>query len=651
MNLDDINMKEIKPSEVDEVVSELDDDEEKEEFKEKYSEMIEEKYEESKPEEQTKDKWLCVSCGSEFELERGEEPLKCEGTCGKNINKTKFKALTGPFKYFQKNPMTGRTSFSPMILGEDIIDQHQIITDDTTEEIYVWKGNYYSNEGERFIKKKAQKRLHGASSTSMKNKVVDWIMHDEKTSIPTDEFNKNPHMVGVENGVLDTKNRKLEDPDPEKHIITTKIPVEYDPEAKFEDSNIKEFLGEVFYEEDLPTIQEYLGTILFKTYDFKKAMVLVGPTNTGKSTFLKLVERFIGEENCSSETLKKLCDKDFRKVNLFGKMANMGKELTAVDKIRNTDVFKSLVGGDTVSAEKKHVQETKEFENFAKLMFSCNDLPRISKMDDAWWGRWLILTVDKNEFSEGEDDRVRQKKLMDRLTEPEEFSALLNWALDGLERVMKNDEFTVSERTERGKEKWIRQTDSLRAFVNLHCERDKNGRLVKKKLYGAYTQYCEEENLSAIDSGQVGKNLPTILKYVSSKKPKIHYDGSHKQMKCWENIKFKEDSKFSKYNREINRNENKQLKDDTNEDQRSLDVVYDDQDDTPNKVDQTLEDIIKTSILHLSDGSGVSKRLVIDLISEDEDLDYSKDDISKALDGMKTQGRIMEPKEGRYKLV
>lgn len=140
---------------------------------------------------------------------------------------------------------------------------------------------------------------------------------------------------------------------------------------------------------------------------------------------------------------------------------------------------------------------------------------------------------------------------MEELTEEKELSALLNWALEGLQEVLEEGHFKPSERTLEGKETWISHTDNFRAFVNRYTVKDPDGRIIKNELYNKYTDYCEKKGWTAIESSEVGKQLPKIKGCVSSKKPKIHYGESHKQVNCWEGIRFKEDSPYSDLNRSI----------------------------------------------------------------------------------------------------
>ncbi|MFY9796586.1 MAG: DUF5906 domain-containing protein [Candidatus Nitrosopolaris sp.] len=105
------------------------------------------------------------------------------------------------------------------------------------------------------------------------------------------------------------------------------------------------------------------------------------------------------------------------------------------DKLTNTGPFKMLVAGDPMKAEKKHSQPF-DFENYAKLFFSANEIPQPEDKTYAYFRRWMIFFFE-NVF-EGDDN---DPNLIDKLTTQEEMSGLLNLALISLKQLIKDNGF------------------------------------------------------------------------------------------------------------------------------------------------------------------------------------------------------------------
>ena len=548
MDIDDIDFSNYSTvDEIKELRSEFKTEEEKGKLMDRFTQYQKDKKKEPEQPEPIKDTWQCSRCEHEFKMDRGKRPLVCP-SCEKSSKKTVFVALSGLYQFFD---MEGRNRFIPMKLANKIMEDDHFLTRKDSKEVYRFKGNFYELGAEDYIKKRAQYLLDIESVENRKLEVLNHIKLD--TLVEPEEVDKDPHLIAVENGVLNTLTKELiEEPDPEKYYLTQKVPVEYDPTAKFEGSKIEQFLKEIFYIEDLPTIKRFLGTVFLKNYDWKKALVLKGQSNSGKSTALELFTRLIGKENISEQSLQKLANYPFSKGNLMGKIANVKGDLDT-EEVKSTGVFKELTGGDPVNAPQKHIQGDKSFTNFAKLIFSCNRLPHLNirDIDQAFWNRWLIVQVDKNIFNPRGKDTINRRELMQHLTQPEELSGFLNWCLEGLDELREERHFKESERTLGGKESWISDTDNLRAFVNRHIETDPDGLVVRDDFYQAYTSYCEKKEWVPEDKGEVTKELPKIEGTVKKKRPKIHYGDSHKQIRCWAGIRFKEGSPFSELNRSV----------------------------------------------------------------------------------------------------
>lgn len=103
------------------------------------------------------------------------------------------------------------------------------------------------------------------------------------------------------------------------------MPIEYDPKAKC--PNILKFLGEVLHPQDVFTAMQVIGYCLYKSAEYEKAVMLVGPGLNGKGVFIKLIEALVGRDNCSHVTLQDLDNDRFAAANLYCKMVNTFADL------------------------------------------------------------------------------------------------------------------------------------------------------------------------------------------------------------------------------------------------------------------------------------------------------------------------------------
>ena len=94
-----------------------------------------------------------------------------------------------------------------------------------------------------------------------------------------------------------------------------------------------------------------------------------------------------------------------------------------------------MISGDIMTIEEKY-QKPQQMVNYFKQLFSANVLPKPLNETCGFFSR-LIMVDFPNRF-EGDKD------LLQKLYTPEELSGLLNLAIKGLQRVLKNRGFSYS---------------------------------------------------------------------------------------------------------------------------------------------------------------------------------------------------------------
>ena len=310
-----------------------------------------------------------------------------------------------------------------------------------------------------------------------------------RTVIPEEEMGGPAHHVCCANGVLELYPDEitLHEHSPEFEFIG-RLRTEYDPDA--ECPRFRQFLNEsIPNETDKQKLQEFAGyTLLHWALPYHKALFLVGPTASGKSTFLDTIRTMLGEDAVSSLTPQEMSSERFSGAELYGSWANIRNDIPN-EIIENTGKFKELVAGDPIKAEEKY-QDPFRFEPTAKHMFSTNELPAASTDDRAFYRRILLVAFPKETPRE-----ERDKHLDDKLQA--EHPGILNWALDGLQRLMKQDAFTGDRRPWETEETWEKWSDSAKRFDQLCLEEDGGSSLPTSEVWQAYLAFCEDEGIPA----------------------------------------------------------------------------------------------------------------------------------------------------------
>lgn len=427
------------------------------------------------------------------------------------------------------------------LIVQDIEKNNHIYTtrDDIKSEMWIYKEGIYVPQGKTFIKEFCRKVLGTAFTSHLANNVIAKIETD--TFIEHDDFFGTNYIyeIPLQNGILNIKTREITEHTPRK-IFFNKLPLEYDPSA--ECPNITEHLTTILKnKEDIPVILELFGYLLLKQYKIEKAFMFVGFGRNGKSKTIELMKRFLGPENCSSLPLRALHEESFSLSELFGKMANLAADLSRTD-LKETGMIKSLIGRDYIQAKRKYLKDL-NFVNYAKMVFAANELPKIFDTTDGFWTKWVLIEfpykfVPEKVYNELSEEKRQTHKIMnpdiiEKLITSEELSGLLNLALDGLDRLLKNKDFSYSKGTKEVKDMWIRKSDSFTAFCYDHIVEDINSKISKSKLRRLYHKYRKKHKVPGTSDKAIKITLENLFAVSESQS----WEGDRERY--WEGIRVK----------------------------------------------------------------------------------------------------------------
>lgn len=336
------------------------------------------------------------------------------------------------------------------------------------------------------------------------------------------------HLIAFKNGLYNIIDGSFAGFTPE-HIITNKIPWDYTPGAYCELAD-KTLDNIACHDSQVRLLlEEAIGYCFYRWNELGKAFILTGDKSNGKSTYLSMVQNLLGEENICALDLKELGDR-FKTAEMFGKLANIGDDI-GDEFIATPAVFKKLVTGDRVSAERKG-QNPFEFNNYSKFLFSANQIPRIKDKTGAVQRRLVIIPFDAN-FSKdkaGFDPTIKHK-----LKSPETMEYLINLGLAGLKRILENRGFTDSDKVKKALDEYEEDNNPILGFFR-ECE-DEDFQIEDNStdlVYSRYQEYCLANNLQAMSktafSKQISRNLHlhTEVRRVGKKATRVYVAGDQK---------------------------------------------------------------------------------------------------------------------------
>lgn len=295
------------------------------------------------------------------------------------------------------------------------------------------------------------------------------------------------NLIAFRNGVYNLIDDSFVPFSPE-HIITNRIDWDYNPAAYSELADVTLNKISCHDESVRMLLEEVIGYCFYRRNELGKAFILIGDKSNGKSTFLDMVKNLLGDNNISALDLSELGDR-FKTAELFGKLANIGDDI-GDEFIANASVFKKLVTGDRLNVERKG-QNPFDFNNYSKMLFSANSIPRIRDKTGAVLRRLVIIPFDAT-FSPDDPDFDPYVKYKLRESDVMEYLILLG--INGLKRVLENRRFTTSKRVEDELREYEESNNPILTFFKEVGE-DAIENEPTNEVYKRYVEFCISNNM------------------------------------------------------------------------------------------------------------------------------------------------------------
>jgi P4 family phage/plasmid primase-like protien len=322
---------------------------------------------------------------------------------------------------------------------------------------------------------------------------------------------EDPSGIAFENCVWNWDTLRCEEHNPDK-VVLHHIPYPIDVDV------LKELMGKLEITESdvakhapktLKAFEEWVGSkwiLLFELIGFvlypkpyKKAVLLTDAEgregDTGKSTYIRYLQRILERDNYTSVTLQALTNPEqrFQAALIYGKLANFYADLPE-KAVKDVGAFKVITGEDTITIERKY-RDPFTWRPYTKHIFSANIPPPVSQADNAWWRRWLVI-----EFY---GDFKEVKKEFEKTLE-NEIPKAIAIGIAAFHKVLQRGRFSYEDTSEDARFKWLSRVDSVFAFMEWAkntgvLKPNQIARIPIDKLYNIYTRYCDYQDRDPVE--------------------------------------------------------------------------------------------------------------------------------------------------------
>jgi putative DNA primase/helicase len=319
-------------------------------------------------------------------------------------------------------------------------------------------------------------------------------------------------VIAATNGLLNVHTRELRPLTPGFFNLVS-VPFPYNPDAP-KPTRWLEFLHQLWPddEEAIDALQDWFGYVLSGRTDLQKIFVIIGPIRSGKGTIARILTAMIGTGHVANPTLSSLATE-------FGLAPLLGKSLAIIADARlsnKTDTravierLLSISGEDSITVNRKFRDQV-SVRLPTRFLIISNELPAFGDASGAIASRFILTTLTRS-FLGNEDIGLEDKLLA-------ELPGILNWALDGLERISQQ-RFTVPKSSAKAVAALQDLVSPMSKFVRECCDQggpDKT--VVIDTLYERYREWCNGEGEKPLPKTLFGRDLRAVLPRLDDEKP------------------------------------------------------------------------------------------------------------------------------------
>jgi phage/plasmid-associated DNA primase len=319
-------------------------------------------------------------------------------------------------------------------------------------------------------------------------------------------FNYSPDTLPVLNGVIKIDKTKVEIepngridfskcitllPHGKEHLFTYLINCDYNPTESQE--KVKEVFSQWIPNQDdiIKLFQAPAQSLLqMQTrHSFKKAYLIQGDTNSGKTSYFKLLIKLFSPDYISSASLQDLCEDRFVGSELEGKILNIRDDLQAIE-LKSCEQFKEITGDCSIGVERKYEVKYRGWAT-ATMMFSCNYPPLCNeqvKKDAAFWSRFEYIKFPYS-FN-------TNPKFYDDTYTPAFMSSVFNMILETMMLIQLNGGLLKISEPGEVLLNWSKDSDPIQMFIDDTFAYDLMFHdYSKPKMFAEYVKWYKENGL------------------------------------------------------------------------------------------------------------------------------------------------------------
>ena len=271
-----------------------------------------------------------------------------------------------------------------------------------------------------------------------------------------------------------------------KEYCRNRLPVTFNPDADVPKCWL-DFLMQLLTQEDIVTLQEFMGYCLIPSTKGQKMLFLIGQGGEGKSRIGIVMRRLLGS-NMNTGSIAKVETQKFARADLEHILVMVDDDMK-LEALPQTNNIKAIITAEQPMDLEKKGKQSYQGDLYVRFMVFGNEaLQALYDRSAGFFRRQIILTT-----KERDPDRIDDPYLAEKLCA--EAEGIFYWAFLGLRNLIANNyRFTISERAQQNLSTLMHEGNPIPEFLSSegYIHLSPKAHASSGALFRVYRQWCDD---------------------------------------------------------------------------------------------------------------------------------------------------------------
>ncbi|MBL7015238.1 MAG: hypothetical protein ISR79_02610 [Nitrosopumilus sp.] len=373
-----------------------------------------------------------------------------------------------------------------------LLGRYAIKRIDLTGDVLFFNDQYYQNNAEVLIRRKARECLVNSSNGDM-GEIWNYVKDISKI-ISFEDIMKYSHITVLLNGTYNIKTGEFIDEFSKDNIVLQQIPHNYNPSTKYDE--IDKVVNQIVSDKKDKQMLYDAISLCFHPYNGVNMQYGgVGIAGSGKNQLVDLIRLSLGSDNVSGARIQDIATDATTQKDCAFKMANVDADMSDAS-VQQPDTIKKWTTQDPMSGRGIYERMT-TYRASSRLFFFANELYEMSNSDDATAMYDRTYLAKLNNRVRHTDKEV--KNIMQKTASKDELEGFVFYLLQNATWIAKHEKTHYSINPQDTKNTWNLFGNRIQMFYEKYFVVSASDKTESRVVFDKWLHHALENNFQVKD--------------------------------------------------------------------------------------------------------------------------------------------------------